>query len=237
MQADLEGCAAFVQVFGAAASTRTDDLPRGYEGLQLDIARELGKPILQWRDPAVDLDNVDEPDHADMAREAAYFGTLIEFAQAVRDKVERIRGSGPPLVVNPGQFRALIKADPSDDQYAAWLVEYLGNHDVLCRVAPNGQPTLQRLREQHFDAVMMVYGQCPRPWIDERSNELEAVLLDRKEQSPVCGFYLDRPRTPPLWVKGLQKVVHQDEAQLQSLVQAIRARAAAAGGNTNGGQP
>ena len=222
LESELADCSVFVQIFGAVASTRTENLPRGYEGLQLDVATDLQMPILQWRDPQVNLDDVEESSHAEMAKKAEYFGELIEFAQAVREKVDRIaRGGMPPDPSDQNQHWALIKADGVDDEYAASLSGFLAEHDICCRVTPNGLRTLDRLKEHHFDAVIIVYGNCDARWIDQRSDELVDVLQDRKDQAPVCGFYLNKPRTPPLVVKGIQQVVHQDRAMLQSLVTTI----------------
>jgi len=227
LRADLEQSSVFVQVFGATASTRTDKLPRGYEGLQLDVAEQLGRPVIQWRDARVDRDDVDEPDYAEMAFKATYFGELIEFSQAVREKIDRlVRAGPPPDSAKACEQWALIKADPVDDKFAGTLAGFLAEHDIGCEVVPNGLATLKRLREHGFDAVMLVYGSCPEQWIEKEKKDLRAVLLDRRDQAPVCGFYLDRPRTPPLVVKGIQNVVHQDQTLLLSLVTAIRNRRA-----------
>lgn len=225
LRTDLEAASFFVQVFGSACSTRSAELPRGYEGLQLEVATQLDKPVLQWRDPRLNLDDLDEPNHADMARQAEYFGPLIEFAQAVRERVDRlVRAELPRDAAGARRHWALVKAEPSDRLLAGSLVDHLAGEDIGCRLTPNGLRTLEWLREHEFDAVIMVCGSCPEEWIQRQADELVAVLQDRKEQAPICGFYLDRPRTPPLVVKGIHQVVCENQGQLGHLVSAILQR-------------
>ena len=51
MTADLAQSLLFVQLLGLYAGPKTSDLPKGYEGLQLDVAEEKGVPILRWHAP------------------------------------------------------------------------------------------------------------------------------------------------------------------------------------------
>ena len=47
MTADLARSLLFVQLLGLYVGPKTSDLPKGYEGLQLDVAEEKGLPILR----------------------------------------------------------------------------------------------------------------------------------------------------------------------------------------------
>jgi len=68
MDSDLARAALFVQLLGDDCSIRTEELPQGYEGLQLERARALGRPILRWRRKDLAVENVRDARHRQSSR-------------------------------------------------------------------------------------------------------------------------------------------------------------------------
>ncbi len=62
MEKDLEQSLVFVQLLGPYVTPKTNNLPKGYEGLQLDVAKAKGIPILRWLSPEVESDSYVDPD-------------------------------------------------------------------------------------------------------------------------------------------------------------------------------
>ena len=61
MQADLHRCSVFVQLLGRLPGRRLKFAEgRRFPAVQHDIAKEMGKPVLQWRDPAENPAAVEE---------------------------------------------------------------------------------------------------------------------------------------------------------------------------------
>lgn len=63
---DLAQCDLFVQLLSDLPGRRPRNLPQGYARCQYEIAQELRKPILQWRSPDLELDDIQDAGHRDL---------------------------------------------------------------------------------------------------------------------------------------------------------------------------
>jgi hypothetical protein len=87
MAADLDQCLLFVQLLGLHVWPKASDLPKGYEGLQLDVAEEKGIPILRWHDP--ELKVADARDQALLARAEVMVMAFEEFKREIVNNVRK----------------------------------------------------------------------------------------------------------------------------------------------------
>ena len=69
---DLQSCKLFVQLLSAIAGKRPPDGQQTFVALQCERASQAGKPILQWRDPALDLKTI-----ADKSQSALLQGETV----------------------------------------------------------------------------------------------------------------------------------------------------------------
>jgi len=66
LDSDLARCQVFVQLLGPMPGKMPPDVPEGYGWLQLDLARRRGLHVLQWRNPELDLADIEGPRHREL---------------------------------------------------------------------------------------------------------------------------------------------------------------------------
>ena len=223
----LEHAHVFVQLLSDCYSDRTEEFPDGIEAFQYQqAANKSGLTVLQWRDGDVDLTDVDDAHLAFITAPDVRSSLPAVFHKDVVDQTRRAfeiqrdakHGAGQP----DASKLVLLKADPADAEPTNEIVQSLTAANILCRVARNGVPMVERLRAIPFDALIVVLGECPDDWIEDRGDELMAVDLNFKDQVPLrvychCG---SRQTTPPYVGREMLQVVAPGE--LDRLIQAIR---------------
>jgi hypothetical protein len=78
LDADLAPSQLFVQLLGPIEGKRPRDLPGGYCWLQLESAKRRGVPVLQWRNPELDLSSVEWPRQREILELATVQATSLE---------------------------------------------------------------------------------------------------------------------------------------------------------------
>jgi len=220
----------FVHLLTDAYSDRTEEFPDGFEGYQDQMARAANVTILRWRDAAIDLDAIDDAAHRQFITApdvrsdlpSIFFQAVVEAAQSsfqiARDAVH---GGGNGKSVSQV---VLVRADENDSDATREMVTRLAQANIGCRVARNGVPLVDRLRKIPFDALIVILGQCSPLWIEEQGDELLAVDLNMKDQTPLRAYcHAERRRVVPPYVGGeMLDLITPDE--LDPLIQAIHAR-------------
>jgi hypothetical protein len=222
--ADLKESHLFVQLLSECYSDRTDEFPQGKEAWQLEQARQTDAAIVQWRDAALLLDEIDDRQHRDLV---CHPDVRTDPPAALhKDVVERARrafDAGKTPVAGGDSRIALIKYSEPDQQPMREMLETLRQANVVCVSACNGLPIVDRLREFPFDALIVVLGDCPLDWLEKQGHELLAVQLNFKDQAPLQAYYCCGASTivPP--VLGPRTLEISGHDQLDRLVQAIHA--------------
>jgi hypothetical protein len=188
----------FVQLLSRAAGRKL-----GGERLiqvQYQVARELGRRTLQWRDPTLlQFDQVSDPAHR----------ALLEFAAAVgieefKNSVLRAARADAEAVAMPKQDLSqavFINCASEDRDLAAPLVDavreskgLLGLHGVDCIFAVDtGQPSAIRsdleLKLQQCGAMILVYGGASADWVKEQVRQIRKTVLKRKRPFKAIALY------------------------------------------------
>ncbi len=132
MRKDLAQSVLFVQLLGPYTSQKTPDLPGGYEGLQLDVAKDANKPIFRWCSP--DLDVADVDDHNLFSRDEVMAMAFEDFKLLVEKQTHSLL-SRENVVINGDAF-ILVNAKRSDMSVAEDIAQMLESHhmgyDIIC---------------------------------------------------------------------------------------------------------
>ena len=123
LRADLKGSVLFVQLLSGKPGGRLDDSPTGWVVLQHRVATAVGTPILQWCDPAAEIDRVTDADHVGLLKGPVSRTNLVKFRQAVVDRIKELTAPKPAKPVDPvlgpkAGGIVLVDAEPVNDGVA-----------------------------------------------------------------------------------------------------------------------
>jgi hypothetical protein len=166
LDADLGRGKLFVQLLGPIAGKRPRDIPDGYSWLQLEGARRRGLPLLQWRSPEIDLNEIAWPRHRELLELATVQATSLEsFKSAI---IAALQPPPPePMPRRDGAHRPLVflNTEPRHRGIAAEVRAAIGDR------ADWAEPLVEGLAEEvredleqnliDCDAMVMVYADNP----------------------------------------------------------------------------
>ncbi len=182
---DLESCDLFVQLLSDAPGRMPDDVPQGYPRLQYDLARAAGKPILQWRSPELNPDEVENEMVRSLLHEPKVRAEPIAHFKAKVSAMLRDDGSkGKP---RPAMKRLIfVNREPNDKALAATIrrkLEALRANVVWPlesgEIGERRNFTLEALSQ--CDGVVLVHGSSPESWVSSQLLQCHKALADRDE--------------------------------------------------------
>jgi hypothetical protein len=164
------------------------------------IAREVGRRVLQWRDPGLlQLDEVSDPGHRALLETAAAIG-IEEFKNfvlnAARDEAKLVRTPEEDL-----SQTVFINCASEDRKIAESLIEeihksqhILAAEGMNCIFAVDeGQPAAIRrdleLKLQKCGAMILVYGGVPVDWVKEQVRQIRKTVMKRKNAFKAIALY------------------------------------------------
>jgi hypothetical protein len=166
----------FLQLIGRSPGRRPD----GYVRLQYECAVRMDKPILQWRDPAMEMSDVPVDLRQLLEGSTVYAMGLESFKYEVRVKLEALqRAQAQPPV--PRDAFVFVNADKQDLQLAQNVGDFLCKKG-LAYALPLRSGTPAKIRKDfeenllHCDALVIVYGSITPDWVRRQ------LLLLRKLQ-------------------------------------------------------
>ena len=154
MEADLDQSLVFVQLLGLHVWPKTSDLPKGYEGLQLDVAEEKGIPILRWHDP--ELDVASARDQALLARAEVMVMPFEEFKREIVNQVRKRQAEQKLSAIAGNGAYVLVNANSRDEQVAQMLLQVLDQQGIGYDTADEN------------DNIELMVEQYDCPWPDSR---------------------------------------------------------------------
>ena len=188
LQADLQRCSVFVQLLGRLPGRRARFAEgRRFPAIQHDIAREVGKPILQWRDLADDPATIEDESHRTLL-EAARAGGFEEFKRAVVEATRRKVQPPKPRAANVAVF---VNADRGDLEIARRLSELLAQQGVEC-YWPIAEGTPEKVRQdleenlKACDGLVLIYGSTEPSWVRDQLRQGRKILGQRDR--PLAGL-------------------------------------------------
>ncbi|MBI2807417.1 MAG: toll/interleukin-1 receptor domain-containing protein [Planctomycetes bacterium] len=214
---DLAGCPLFVQMLGR--------FPSGYEKLQHERAVAGTKEILRWRSRDLVLDDVPDPEHRKLLDGVDV--KVMDFDELKRTIVERMRIlSIKPAPAMDGERFVLINAVHEDSTVADEITRQLESWQVGYDVV-NGDVPLRDLADANvYDALLVIYGQCPHEWVRQQLMKCREILLSRKTRAPACAVYIGPPdgKEPLRCRPPRVSVIDRHEAsQLQAFINKLSA--------------
>jgi hypothetical protein len=180
----------FVQLLSAIPGKRPPDLPEGYVKCQLDLALSLGKPVLQWRSPALDMAAVEDDAQRELLEKARAEG-IEDFKREIQRRLDDLRN--PALRPDPADACVFVDTDSADRPLAEQLCDILSRYEAGYRLPTEDQdPRKFRkdLRENLLscDALILIYGATTRSWVEGHLKELQKMLTRRV--NPLRGLAL-----------------------------------------------
>jgi len=190
MQRDLQFCQLFVQMLGSRPFPKTDDVPEGYDGLQLRVAEQARIPILQWRDEKLDLSRVDDAEHADGLRSPDVMqSSVVKLEDEIVRELEKME-SQPALPDDAGEGPTVLLCAHEED--AAVLDEIIRVIERRARFGYDAEDRLVNYQEfpPFFHGLMVIYGRCEALWVKEQIRWCLTLYSRSKSRPHVCALFM-----------------------------------------------
>jgi nucleotide-binding universal stress UspA family protein len=195
MRRDLERCKVFAQLLSTSRGKELGFLPISRPPrLQYDIAMAVATPVRQWRDRALDLDAVKDPDHRALLESAQASG-FEEFKRAVLDEAVRVPETVRTASANVMVF---VNAESADRQLAEAVGKALMEHDVECYwpLASGSPEAVRRDLEENLgscDGVLLIYGASGADWIRNQLRQGRKIISQRTRPLAALAVYEGPP--------------------------------------------
>lgn len=226
MEKDLAPSTLFVQLLGPYATPRTHDLPSGYEGLQLELAKTAGKPIMRWYDPGLDRETVRDSEL--LACEPVMVMPFEEFKQEVERQARLLFTQRIPPTSREEPF-ALINAKTPDLAVAQDIGQILDHNAIGYDIVDETENLVSLAQKYAYQALIVIYGRCEQAWAHSQIRECRELMLRKKDKAPVCAVYIGPPpEKEPLRIKPRKFHFFSDprEPAFHRFIQAVQAQAA-----------
>ncbi len=229
----LAEAAVFVQLLGSSPGKKPAGLPQGYVRCQLELARAAGKPILQWRNPDLDLNTVKDVEHKRLLQgEDVIAESLEDFKTLIVKKIASM--SQPPKLPLSSVFIIVDARFKEDRKIAenigASLQKFGVNHWLLKE--PENQGEYDRILFQNLEqcqGLIIVYGDDKnRSNVISRLCVLQKPLRKIEPKPAIAVFQGPPPKKAPIdfYMENLTTLNCQngiDEAEIRRFVDRLEA--------------
>ncbi|MBV9248934.1 MAG: toll/interleukin-1 receptor domain-containing protein [Acetobacteraceae bacterium] len=232
---DIAEADLFVQLLSEIPGKRPPDLPEGYLQLQLQIALEMNKPVLQWRSPRINLTEIEDESHrALLDRETVQAEGIEEFKQSIKRRLDALRR--PPSTRRQPEAFVFVDMDSVDRSLAEELCDILYRHGagyILQSDTPDPGEYRRELEENlsQCDGLVVVYGSTTVNWVKNALLGCRKALATRPSLPTLAVF--EGPPAPkdrlPIKLPNMMVLnCHNgvDEDAIDRFLASIRAQAA-----------
>jgi hypothetical protein len=192
---DLGEAKLFVQLLGPYGTQRTEDLPEGYEGLQLDRARKLKLPLLRaYRRDTINVKAMSDPVQRSILEASDVMALdLEEFKSKIKMTLEELSFREIiPAVTEDSEKPIVIYANKSDQNSAFKIRDVLKSKNLLSYIYFHEDPLMDLAKQMNPAGLVLVYGETTEnTWIRERVKDFRDITLIRKPIQPICALYFD----------------------------------------------
>ncbi len=187
----------FVQLLGPFPGRARPGAPHGYAKLQYDHAVQVGSNILQWRDPALAISDVDDPIYRSLVEgESVELVSFDKFRDRVVAAGRLLREPAPQPQEESPPF-LFVNADQRDYPLAQAILKQLPDDRAWEMPPRTGDPgSIRRETESRIlecDDMMLIYGDSGESWLDLQLRYLRKMLPKRSK--PLNDLIV--VRTPP----------------------------------------
>jgi hypothetical protein len=231
VRADLGKSDVFVQLLSALPGKRPPTLPQGYVRCQSDLAQAAHKPILQWRSPSLNLNEIADAAQQDFLRGHTVFAVGLEEFKAQIVKVITAPPEEPQPPVPKAGSLIFIDTDLNDASLSTEIcqtLERLGAGYAL--PLREGKPSEVREAFKQFvlyaDTLMIICGDVTPNWVIAQGLEIKKYLAQR--ETPPKAFVIyegpPAPKSPiPLKFPGMRVIECRQSVNEQKLREVIEA--------------
>lgn len=191
LKEDLAQSGLFVQLLGKFIGKRPPGISQGYARLQLEQAQALPLPILQWRDPALVMDEVESEQKELLEAETVHAEPMETFKQGiVRQAIPPPPPPAPERAVAPVVF---INFERRDRALAETIRDHVDKR--LMAILPVSEGAASDVREdleqklKDCDALIVVYGERTLAWVDKQLLYCNKIVSDRDQYFRALGVY------------------------------------------------
>ncbi len=221
----------FVQLLSSLPGKRPPGLPEGYLRLQFECAKAAGKPVLQWRSPALDIAAIEDPD------QRAFLEAETVRAEGVEDFKSEIKRAVfakpvPPPQQNASVFvfvdRESVDRELADKVCSTLLSAGIG-YSLPASIEDPGSARLD-LEDNLLTctALVIVYGTTTATWVRHQFFQCQKVLARRETPLKALAVFEGPPEEkqsldfgiPNLSILNFRRGV--DEARLTDFVRSLR---------------
>jgi hypothetical protein len=197
VDAGLDEADLFVQLLGTLPGRKPAGLNDGYVGFQHVRARERGLPLLQWRNPALDVQtvtrDVDDADHRALLLGASVCAVDIEdFCREIVAQVEHNKEEGQRNPSRDAFIFVNVNLDYDGAETAETLCRYLEQRGIGY-VLPINTGQAEEIRKDleanllECDGMIVVYGRVGSAWVRGQLREFRKLAYRREKAAPALA--------------------------------------------------
>ncbi|WP_089719966.1 toll/interleukin-1 receptor domain-containing protein [Candidatus Entotheonella palauensis] len=226
---DLARSLVFIQLLGPYVTPKAPDLPKGYEGLQLDIAEAKGLPILRWYHP--DLDSASFRDQELLQRADVMVMGFEEFKREVvntaREQITKQKWDEQKI-----DDAFILVQDNTPKQNGSKVIQDFLDQQRMFYDTANHEENIEVLVDTYgFHGLIIVYDHGQGQWAKQQLRTCRKLMLQKRQRAPIiCVVYTVPPHEEPNLGIRLPQVRHlpvDDRISLAAFLSEVQARAAA----------
>lgn len=230
---DLSESQLFIQLLGPFGSLQTDELPEGYEGLQLNRARASSIPSLRsYRRNAVNIEKITNEFHRSFLQASDVMALdLEEFKLEIEKRLREIAlQRSKPGLSDMGERPVLINALTEDLDSAYKISNRLDQQRVRYELIEGDEPLEESAKICDPAGLVLVYGEKSQgKWIKQQMRSFMNMRLARDPLDLVCALYFDPPEkrhqmhaSPPPFFRTIDS--HSAEPEFEQFINALKSQ-------------
>ena len=224
--ADLGQSLVFVQILGPFVTAKTPDLPKGYEGLQLDLAEARELPILRWHSP--DLDPNSFSDLELLHRADIMVMALEEFKLKVINEVKQRTMLAKRRTKCLDETFILLTDNSPQHQGSEAIQSLLDEQNIYYDIADEDESIEVLVEEFLFHGLVIVYDRNESPWAKQQLRICRKLMLQKGRDAPaVCVVYTVPPDEAPnlgIRLPNMRHLSFNDHAGLSEFLADVQTR-------------
>jgi hypothetical protein len=188
----------FVQLLGPYGGKRPPDLPQGFTAYQVEEAA-LVTPVMQWRRPDLNIDEVTQPHRAILQGKDVISSTFEDFKARVKATALALTTAPVPKHNRAATSLVFIDADPKDLSVAEKIGEEFQAQGLFCMLPSTSAASDERLRDLEgnlidCDVLICLYGTAPSHWVRAQLRLLAKLNAKRQTDLRILAVCTGPPR-------------------------------------------
>jgi hypothetical protein len=226
---DLRNSQLFVQLLGSQPFSAVN-APASLGGMEVDLAEEIGLPVLSWRDPRLDVELIGDVEHRRLVE--GKFVLAVGIEEFKRKVVEKAHAQASKPATASDKPLVVVAASAVDRPLAQRVAELLGGKGLGIEIPDTEEFPweLYSNGKQGVGGLVIVYGACPAIWVRQQLWKYRKAMARTESRPPLCAVC----EGPPQVKEPLRYDVPQmdlidcklqvTEAALSSFIEAVQRR-------------